>query len=271
MRRVAAPFVVAAPRGVRIRTRLRPSARDAAVVRVVGAQLGRLASQDLAARCRLGAGDDQRAERKRALTPACSSRWAGTITRTSNDQWERAFKNLLDAQASLRQAVRKLRARLAVSAGEQHGGTRGYASQTERFAKQSRLRWLEARLAEVEERIAKGHVSVCRGGRRLTGLRHALDRDEVTLTKGKWRARWEAERLFVTADGEADKAWGNQTIRVHPDEQWLEIRLPSPLAYLSNTPGRPATYRLSCPVAFTYRGRSGRRRQPAARSATTSA
>jgi hypothetical protein len=40
---------------------------------------------------------------------------------------------------------------------------------------------------------------------------------------------------------------------VHPDEGWLEIRLPAPLAHLSNTPGRAPTYRLSCPVAFTHR------------------
>jgi hypothetical protein len=73
------------------------------------------------------------------------------------------------------------------------------------------------------------------------------------LAKREWRARWEAERLFVTADGEADKAWGNQTIRVHPDEGWLEIRLPTPLAHLSNTPGRAPTYRLSCPAVFTHR------------------
>jgi hypothetical protein len=57
----------------------------------------------------------------------------------------------------------------------------------------------------------------------------------------------------LTADGEADKAWGNETIRVHPDQQWLELRLPTPLAHLSNTPGRAATYRLSCPVRFSYR------------------
>jgi hypothetical protein len=47
--------------------------------------------------------------------------------------------------------------------------------------------------------------------------------------------------------------WGNETIRVHPDQQWLELRLPTPLAYLSNTPGRAATYRLGCLVAFTHR------------------
>ncbi len=56
----------------------------------------------------------------------------------------------------------------------------------------------------------------------------------------------------MTADGEKDKAWGNETIRWHPAEGWLEIRLPGPLAQLANRPhGR---YRLSAPVGFCYRG-----------------
>src|SRR5919197_1399496 len=253
MRSISEPFVVAPPTGARIRTRLRLSAWDEAVVREVGTSLGRLAGQDLSLRCQFGPGDDQRAIRKRALTAACSSRWAGAITRTSNDQWERAYKNLLDTRASLRQAARKLRPRLAVPVGERHGRTRGYASRAERFEKRRRLQHVQARLAEVEERISTGRVSVCRGGRRLAKLRHALDRDDVAQTEEEWRARWEAERLFLTADGEAEAPWGNQTIRVHPDEGWLEIRLPTPLAHLSNTPGRAPTYRLSCPVAFAHR------------------
>jgi hypothetical protein len=58
--------------------------------------------------------------------------------------------------------------------------------------------------------------------------------------------------MFLTADGEAGKPLGNETIRWNPDEGWLEIKLPPPLAHLGNRPfGR---YRLSCPVAFAYRG-----------------
>jgi hypothetical protein len=253
MRSIKVPFVVAPPSGARIRTRLRLSAWDEAVVREVGEQLGHLAGRDLAVRCRLGAGDDQRAERKRALTPAASSRWAGTITRCSNDQWQRAFKNLLEERDRLRRAARTIRSRLAVPVGDRQGRVRGYASQAERFAKRCRLQGLEARLAEVEARIQARRVSVGRGGRRLAKLRHALDRSDVALTEAKWRARWQAQRLFLTADGEADKGWGNETIRVHPDEGWLELRLPTPLAHLSNTPGRAPTYRLACPVGFAYR------------------
>jgi len=257
MRQLATPFVVAPPAGARVRTRLRVDAADEHVLWAVGEHLGRLGGRDQATRCRLGRGDDQRTDRKRALTPQSSSRWAGAITRTSNDQWERAHRNLGDARAGLRRATKKIRARLAVPVGQargrDHSRVQGYHSQAERFQKQRRLQHLQARLAEVEARIAQSRVSVCRGGRRIAKLRHALDRADVPLTPVEWRARWEAERLFLTADGEADKAWGNETIRVHPDERWLELRLPSPLAHLSNTPGRAATYRLGCPVAFTYR------------------
>ncbi|HEU4399605.1 MAG TPA: hypothetical protein VFU54_17430 [Actinomycetota bacterium] len=56
MRRLAAPLVVAPPSGARIRTRLRPSAADERVLCAVGEHLGRLAGQDLALRCSIGAG-----------------------------------------------------------------------------------------------------------------------------------------------------------------------------------------------------------------------
>jgi hypothetical protein len=69
------------------------------------------------------------------------------------------------------------------------------------------------------------------------------------LTGDQWRQQWEAARLFLTADGEAGKAWGNETIRFNPDGGWLELKLPVPLA------DRPhGRYRLTCPVAFSYRG-----------------
>jgi hypothetical protein len=90
---------------------------------------------------------------------------------------------------------------------------------------------------------------VVRGGRRLAKVRHRLT--DARLTEGQWRQCWTAERWFLTADGEADKPFGNETIRVHPEEGWLELKLPAPLAYLANRPhGR---YRLSCPVRFNHR------------------
>ena len=134
-----------------------------------------------------------------------------------------------------------------MSAGKGPGALR---APTSAFNKQCRLQILEVRLRDVEADLAEGRVSVCRGGRRLARSRHHLR--EAGLTQTQWRKRWEAARLFICADGEADKAWGNETIRWHPDERWLEIKLPASLAHLANSPhGRR---RLSCPVAFPHRG-----------------
>jgi hypothetical protein len=73
--RTFAPVLVAAPpSGARICARLRVNADDEQVLRAVGQNLGRLAGQDLTRRCRLRRGPDQRADRKRALTAASSSR-----------------------------------------------------------------------------------------------------------------------------------------------------------------------------------------------------
>jgi hypothetical protein len=255
LREIAAPFVAAAPSGARVRTRLRVSPDDEAVLRIVGSHLGSLAGRDLAARCAEGRLDARgqavsRAARKRALTGESSSRWAGTITRTTEDQVRLAERNLQAEQASLRVRVRRIEERLAVPAGGEQGRTRGYATPAERHAKGLRLRGLKARLARAERQAESGVVSVTRGGRGL--LRTRANLAAAGLTQEQWRAEWEASRWFLTADGEKDKAWGNETIRWHPDERWLEVKLPAPLAHLANRPrGR---YRLSCPVTFPYRG-----------------
>jgi hypothetical protein len=175
MRSIHAPYVVAPPTGTRIRTRLRLTPADERVMTTVGRHLAALAGQDLVWRCRRGLQADQRTERKRRLTAASSSRWAGTITRTSNDQWKRGYKNLLDARTGLRRSILAIDRRLAVPVNGRHGRTRGYASRVERYQKQRRLQHLQARLAEVERRLAEGRVSVCRGGRQLAKLRHHLD------------------------------------------------------------------------------------------------
>jgi hypothetical protein len=254
LREIAVPFVAAAPVGARVRTRLRASPQDAAVLRAVGVHLGSLAGRDLAARCaegRLGEKGkaESRAVRKRALTGQSSARWAGAITRTSEDAWQLADRNLRAEQASLRVRIRTITTRLAVPAGRRRGRLCGYANPAERHSKSIRLKTLQGRLARVDADIADGRVRVTRGGRRL--LRARANLAAAGLTERQWQARWEASRIFLTADGEAAKPWGNETIRWHPDEGWLELKLPAPLASLANRPhGR---YRLSCPVAFGYR------------------
>ena len=255
LRPVAAPFVAAVPGGARVRARLRISADDETVLRAAGSHLGSLAGRDLAARCMEGRLDargraESRASRKRALTAESSSRWAGAITRTTEDQVRLAEQNLQAEGASLHTRVRRIEARLAIPAGGKTGRTRGYATPAERHAKTVRLKALKARLARVQRRLEAGTVSVVRGGKALLRARNNLA--AAGLTQARWRREWETSRLFLTADGEKDKAWGNETIRWHPDEGWLEVKLPAPLAHLANRPhGR---YRLSAPVAFTYRG-----------------
>jgi hypothetical protein len=249
MRSITASYVVAPPAGARVHTRLWPSRQDAAVLAMVGEHLGGLAGNDLARRCAVGLDADGRADRKRTLTAASSSRWAGAITRTSNDQWQRTRLNLLDVRASLGRAIRVIQRRLMVPVGGRRGGTRGYATRQERWAKQQRLQHLQARLARVEQQLADGRVSVCRGGCRLARARHHLK--AAGLTESQWRARWAVERLFLTADGDAEYPLGNGTIMVHPEAGWLELKLPAPLAHLANAPhGR---YRLGCPVRFNHR------------------
>jgi hypothetical protein len=128
LREIAAPFVAAAPAGARVRTRLRVSPEDAGVLRAVGRHLGALAGRDLAARCAEGKLDakgraESRRERKRALTAASSSRWAGAITRTSEDAWQLASRNQAAERAALKARVRRIEARIAVRAGKEQGRT----------------------------------------------------------------------------------------------------------------------------------------------------
>jgi hypothetical protein len=140
LRPIAAPFVAAAPAGARVRTRLRVSVEDEAVLRAAGSHLGSLAGRDLAARCAEGRLDARgkavsRAARKRALTADASSRWAGAITRTSEDQVGLAERNLRAGRASLRARARRIEERLAVPVGGRSGRVRGYATPAERHAK----------------------------------------------------------------------------------------------------------------------------------------
>jgi len=255
LRQIAAPFVAAGPAGVRVRTRLRASDRDTEVLVALGGYLGSLAGADLAWRCAQGRMDARersrsRRVRKQAVTADSSSRWAGAITRSSEDAWQLAAGNLAAERASLKARVTAITRRLAVPVAHKQGRTRGYATQDERFSKQRRLQVLRHRLAEAERRVESGQVSVCRGVRRLARARHQLDTGGLTLPE--WRGRWQAARMFICADGEADKAWGNESIRWHPAQSWLEVKLPAALAHMANRPhGR---YRLSCPVTFSYRG-----------------
>ncbi len=255
LRPIAEAFVIAPPGRVRVRTRLAVDDADRAVLEALGAHLGVLASADLARRVAEGNLDAEakavsRRERKRELTAESSSRWAGAITRSSEDSYGLAKRNLVAERDSLQARVKTITARVKVSPGEKKGRCYGYASAVERWEKQRRAQVLAARLADVEAQLSSGAYSICRGGKRLARNRHNLQ--AAGRSVDEWSGEWEAARFFVTADGEADKAWGNETIRWHPSEHWAEIKLPAPLAALANRPhGR---YRLGCPVSWPHRG-----------------
>src|SRR5258708_22136680 len=215
LRQIARPFVADGPTGVSIRDRLKGlTAGDEKVLRLVGAHLGTLASRDLARRCRDGLehSTDTWAGRKRDLTALSSSRWAGSITSSTHDQWglsrraQHAHLQLLDA------GIRMIRHRLSVPVGEKgsRGKPGGYRSWHEWFHKSRRLAILEERYGQVTAEREAGRVSITRGGRRLLGTRHNLS--AANLTEAQWRAQWEAARWFLTADGESGERFGDETI-----------------------------------------------------------
>lgn len=254
LREVAAPFVVSGPSGVAIRTRLKHlSATDEKVLCLVGGHLGSLASRDLKARCAAGLEHDseQWAERKRALTQESSSRWAGSITKATHDQWALARRGQLAHIQNLEAGIETITHRLSLPVGAKGAkqGPGGYRSRREWFAKSRRPHLLKDRLQAARADREAGVVQVVRGGKQLLNTRHNLD--AAQLTEAQWRVRWEAGRCFLQADGESGKQYGNETIRVTDDGE-VSLKLPAPLAHLANAPhGR---YILAAKVSFAHRG-----------------
>ncbi|WP_030872911.1 IS200/IS605 family element transposase accessory protein TnpB [Streptomyces sp. NRRL S-37] len=254
LRDVTAPFVVPGPSGVAVRDRLKHlTPQDEKVLRLVGAHLGSLASRDLKARCgdALEHSAGTWAARKRELTAESSSRWAGSITKATHDQWALARRGQTAHLHSLEAGVRTIRHRLSLPVGDK--GTKhtpgGYRSAREWFSKTRRLHVLEDRLDKVRADRENGVVHVVRGGKRLLGTRHHLDAAQLTETQ--WRECWEAGRWFLQADGESGKRFGNETIRISPGGE-VSIRLPAPLTELANAGhGR---YVLAAKVRFAHRG-----------------
>jgi IS605 OrfB family transposase len=254
LRAIAHPFVASPAMGMCIRDRIKGlTGVDEQVLRLVGRHLGCLAGQDLAERVRDGLDHDSErwAERKRQLTALSSSRWAGSITKATNDQWSLARRAQDAHLRRLQSGIAMIRYRLSLPVGVHgsRGQPGGYRSRQEWHAKSRRLTVLEARLAAVEGDYAAGHVSVVRGGKQR--LRKRQNLIAAGLTEAHWRRDWEAARWFLSADGESGKRGGNETIRVTPEGQ-VSLRLPAPLAHLANAPHR--RYLMCGRVTFPYRG-----------------
>jgi hypothetical protein len=200
LRRIGDPVVAAAPAGVRIRTRIRPSGAEAEALSAIGELLGSAYRCELAGRVGLGRLDREahavwRAQRKQALTAVSSSRWAGAITRAVEDQYQLGMRGLAAQVADLRAAVEVLGQRCALRPGELapvEGGDgngrgrsrrrrrRGYRSAAERFVKTRRLAALQGRLVAAEEALAAGRPSITVGGKRLWRNRNHLDATDMT-------------------------------------------------------------------------------------------
>ena len=255
LRPIDAPYVAPGPTGVAVRDRFKDlTPQDEQVLRTVGAHLGSLASRDLATRCRDGRDHDADtwATRKRQVSAESTSRWAGSITKATHDQWALARRCQVDHLHRLEAGVRTLGHRLSQPIGAK--GTKhapgGYRSRQEWHTKSRRLAALQGRLERERAGFEAGTVHVVRGGKKLLNTRHHLD--AARLTETQWRRRWEAERWFLSANGESGKRYGNETIRLTPEGQ-VSIKLPVPLAHLANAPhGR---YVPACRVGFRHRGR----------------
>ncbi|MDH6625594.1 IS605 OrfB family transposase [Streptomyces sp. LBL] len=254
LRQIAPSFVALGPSGVSIRDRLKHlTPEDEKVLRLLGAHLGSLASKDLRTWCADGMehSTDTWAARKRELTALSSSRWAGSITKATHDQWALARRGQAAHLQNLEAGIKTVAHRLSLPIGEK--GTKrapgGYRSKNEWFQKTRRLHLLEERTDAVRADREAGRVRVVRGGRRLLNTRHNLGKAQ--LTEPEWRRRWEASRWFLQADGESGKRYGNETIRITPDGE-VSIKLPAPLAGLANS--KHGRYVLTARVSFPHRG-----------------
>ena len=174
------------------------------------------------------------------------------------DQYQLGMRGVAAQVADLRAAVEVLGQRcvlrpgqLAPVEGVDTGGRsrrrrRGYRSAAERFAKTRRLAVLRGRLAAAEDALAAGCPSITVGGKRLWRSRNHLDAAQIS--EQQWRDRWDAARMFLTADGESGKAGGNETIRVDEHGQ-LRIKVPAALVDELGT-----HLQIAAPVRFTHRG-----------------
>ncbi len=118
LRQIARPFITDGPTGVSIRDRLKGlTGEDEKVLRAVGEHMGRLACADLSRRCRDGLdhSTDTWAARQRDLTALSSSRWAGSVTSHTHDQWGLSRRAQHAHLKSLDAGIRTIRHRLSLT------------------------------------------------------------------------------------------------------------------------------------------------------------
>ncbi|MCL4449192.1 MAG: hypothetical protein M1483_00485 [Actinobacteria bacterium] len=267
-----APFFQA----MRIRTRIPVTEHDRMVLEILGRYFDHLQGKDLARCCVDGRNSikDGWAERKRVLTEDCSSRWAGYITKKSNDSWNTARRNqrrhLSDLESAIstiekklvlpvhsqseREAIRKKEAENAKAESKKPRKLIfGYRTKHEHAMKRQRLDHLKSERDSLKKNLDNSVVHITRGGKQL--LKNRLHLDEAGSEEFNWCAKWRAKRFTFGANGEKGVIYGNQTIRVSPDGT-VDIDLPEKFSRLANSTTRGTTrYRLDTKAIFSYRGK----------------
>jgi hypothetical protein len=247
--------VVPAPAGRAVRTRLRVTSDEAALLEAVGEHLTRLRLADL----RGAAAGVPANNRARALGGQAHSRYLGTLVR-DNDSLVRLVRDgLYRHRRELRDAIRTLERRVAAPTWDSCcGATKrkhtcdrcrdGYPTRSERAMKCRRLDARRAQLVEVERRLETEDWRLLPGGRRLASTRHHLE--QADLTPDQWRAAWSERRFLLGCMGNAGKTGGNPCLSLDATGR-LTVSVPPPVAAVLGVPARVA---LAAPVVFRHGG-----------------
>jgi len=174
-RQIKRAYLVAPPSGMAIKTRIVPTEPEKLALRAIADHFGRLAGADLVRAQKTGLEAISWPVRKRLLSDESSSRWAGTISRGTNDQVSLAQRSQAAHRDELARTIaaieRKLAVRVAktarVAVGSRTSAVPGYHDQDEHYRKRQRLPILKGELARVEADPASGKVRLVRGGKRL--------------------------------------------------------------------------------------------------------
>lgn len=288
IRPIAPAFVVAPPGAVTIKTRIYATDEQLEQTVDVGMYLGSEYRQDLAKliQCQSSGFGDMRTVRKQELTGSTSSRWAGSITRQANDQYELAMRNLGAYVESLQVRIRAIEKRIVLpvrnaqpqgkpatlkripggrtqgqtkpvemkpfkvvskAAGETKPGPKGYRNKRERAGARRKLGNLQANLVKAAAQLDAKRPSIAVGGKALMRKRNNLV--AAKLTQEQWGRQWGAARLFLTADGDKGQHFGNGCIWVDP-QGFVHIKIPQGLI---QTFGKEEIV-FATPVVFSYKG-----------------
>jgi IS605 OrfB family transposase len=184
---------------------------------------------------------ESRTTRKKALTVNTSSRWAGSITRVSQDQYELAGRNnqaCLNQYTSELGGVEKQLAKLASQEKSKLAsqGKSKHAVKHKQFDLQKEKHRLETLIIKRRKHEEQNHYPTVLGGSKL--FKKVCNGNEQAKTS------WSERRLFLTADGESGAPCGNQTIKINKQDQ-LVIKIPKGLQ--TEYPGQ-SHYQLKAPV-----------------------